>query len=110
MRKFHRIRGRRRLFLKNLASNLIAKEKIETTVPRAKEIRSLVERLVTIAKKQNLASFRSLLSKLPQKSAQKLFYEIAPKYKKQSGGYLMIIKKAKTSKRDGAPLTIIEFV
>lgn len=110
MRKFHRERGQRRAFLQGLAHNLIMKEKIETTVARAKEIRPLVERLVTVAKKQHLAALRTLFSKLPKKTAQKLFYEIAPRYKERAGGYLRIIKEAKFRKRDAAPMSIIEFV
>lgn len=110
MRKFHRKKGPRRAFLKGIANNLIMREKIETTVSRAKEIRPLVERLVTLAKKQNLASLRLLLARLPKQSAQKLYYEIAPKYKERSGGYLRIVKEGRTRKRDAAPLAIVEFV
>jgi len=83
---------------------------METTLARAKEIRPIVERLVGIAKKQNLAGLRILLSKLPKKTAQKLFYVIAPRYQNRSGGYLRIIKKARARKRDGAPMATIEFV
>ncbi len=89
---------------------MIMRESIETTVARAKEIRPAVERLVTVAKKQQLAALRLLLSKLPKQSAQKLYYEIAPKYKERQGGYLRIIKEAKHRKRDAAPMAIIEFV
>lgn len=110
MRKFNRKKGPRRSFLKGLASNLILREKIETTVPRAKEIRPLVERLVTIAKKQQLASLRLLLSRLPKDAAKKLFYEIAPRYKERAGGYLRITKESKSRNRDSAPLSIIEFI
>ncbi len=110
MRKFNFKRGPRRHFLKKLANNLVMKEKIETTIPRAKEIRPYVERLLTISKKQDLASFRTLLAKLPKQSAQKLFYNLAPKYKDRRGGYLRIIKETKVRKRDGAQLAIIEFV
>lgn len=109
-RKFHRKKGRRRSFVQGLANNLIMKEKMETTVPRAKEIRPIVEHLVTIAKKQQLAGFRILLSRLPKQAAQKLFYDIAPRYKSRAGGYLRITKEAKHRKRDAAPLAIIEFV
>lgn len=111
MRKFHRKKGARRSFLKNLANNLISKERITTTVVRAKEIRPIVERFVTIAKKQKLASLRLLIARLSnQTTAQKLFYEIAPRYKERSGGYLRIIKQGKFRKRDAAPVAIIEFV
>ncbi|OGY62771.1 MAG: 50S ribosomal protein L17 [Candidatus Harrisonbacteria bacterium RIFCSPHIGHO2_01_FULL_44_13] len=110
MRKFHRKRGPRRSFLKGLANNLILKEKIETTEARAKEIRSLVEKSVTLAKKQNLAGLRLLLSRLPKDAAQKLYYDLAPRYKERKGGYLRIIKEARARKRDGAPLATIEFI
>lgn len=110
MRKFHRKTGPRRSFLKGLAHNLIMKEKIETTVTRAKETRPLVERLVSIAKKQRLAAYRALLAKLPRQAADKLYYEIAPRYKTRPGGYLRIIKEAKIRKRDAVPMAIIEFV
>ena len=109
-RKFGKKTGPRRSFLKGLANNLIMKERIETTVARAKEIRPQVERYVSIAKKQQLAGFRTLLSKLPKQAAQKVFYEIGPRYKSRNGGYLRIIKEAKARKRDAAPLAIIEFI
>lgn len=86
------------------------RERVETTVARAKEVRPTVERLVTLAKRQNVASLRQLLAKLPKDSAQKLYYELAPKYKERRGGYLRIVKEAKVRKRDATPLAIIEFV
>jgi large subunit ribosomal protein L17 len=110
MRKFNRIQGRRRLFLQSLAKNLVDREKIETTIARAKEIRPYVERLVTIAKKQDTANLRRLHALLPKKSAHKLFYELAPRYKNRKGGYLRITKETKSRKRDNAPLATIEFI
>ena len=110
MRKFGWKAGPRRAFIKGLANNLIMKEKIETTTPRAKEIRPIVERFVTIAKKQQLAGFRILLAKLPKQAAEKLYFDIAPRYKDRAGGYLRIVKEAKSRKRDAAPLAFIEFV
>lgn len=110
MRKFHRIRGRRISFFKTLENNLILKEKIQTTEARAKELRPKVEKLVSMAKKQNLASLRFLLAKLPKASATKLYYEIAPKYKDRSGGYLRILKIGIRRKRDAAKQAVIEFV
>ncbi|MBI4119590.1 MAG: 50S ribosomal protein L17 [Parcubacteria group bacterium] len=109
-RKFGRQKGQRRAFLKGLAHNLIMKERIATTEARAKEIRPRVEKLVTLAKKQNLASFRLLLARLPEKSAQKLYYDIAPRYRERKGGYLRLIKGAKRRKRDAAQMSVIEFV
>jgi large subunit ribosomal protein L17 len=110
MRKFHRKRGPRRAFLKGLAGHLIMKGKITTTLARAKEIRSMVERMVTIAKKQRLSALRLLLSRLSKRAAQKVFYDIASRYKDRQGGYLRITKQTRMRKRDGAPLAIIEFV
>ena len=110
MRKFGRIKGRRRSFLQSLAHNLIVKEKIQTTEARAKEIRPRVEKLLTLGKKQNIASLRLLLARLPKISALKLYYELASRYQKRSGGYLRILKLSSQRKRDGAKQVIIEFV
>lgn len=109
-KKFHRKKGQRKAFLKNLANNLIMEGKITTTEIRAKEIKSVVEKFVTLGKKQNLASLRLLISKLPKKSAEKLYYEIAPRYKGRRGGYLRIAKSMNRRKRDGGGLATIEFV
>jgi large subunit ribosomal protein L17 len=109
-RKFHRKKGQRNALFKALINNLILKEQIETTTEKAKEIKPKVEKLITIAKKNNLASFKILLSKLPKAAAQKLFYEIAPRYQDRKGGYLRIVKTSKPRKRDGAKMAIIEFV
>lgn len=110
MRKFGKKRGPRKLFKQVLADNLIKKEKMTTTLARAKEIRSEVERYITIGKKNNLASFRTLLSKLPKKSAEKVFYELAPRYKDRKGGYTRVVKTGDTRKRDSAKMAVIEFV
>lgn len=109
-RKFHRKKGQRNALLKTLAGNLIMAEKITTTEAKAKEIKSTVEKLTTIAKKQKLADLRLLISRLPKKSAQKLFYEIAPKYVDKRGGYLRIIKSVLRRKKDGSKMAVIEFV
>ncbi|MBI4993342.1 50S ribosomal protein L17 [Candidatus Wolfebacteria bacterium] len=109
-RKFHRTKGRRQAFLKGLIGNLIIREKIETTEARAKEIKSLTEKLTTLAKKQNLAALRILMSRINKQAAQKLYYQIAPRYQERKGGYLRIIKEAKARKNDGSKMAIIEFV
>ncbi len=109
-RKFGRIRGRRQSFLKSLYRNLIMAERIMTTEARAKEIKPRLEKLVTIARRQDIASMRLLLSRLPKEAALKLYYEIAPRYKERRGGYLRIIKVGAARKRDAAPKTVIEFV
>ncbi|MEK7555268.1 MAG: 50S ribosomal protein L17 [Patescibacteria group bacterium] len=109
-RKFHRKKGQRTALFKNLANNLILKGKIETTEEKAKTIKSRVEKLITVAKKQNLAALRILISRLSKKMAEKLYYETALRYKERKGGYLRIIKSGKRRKNDGAKMAIIEFV
>lgn len=93
-----------------LAQNLIMHGKIETTDARAKAIRPIVEKLLTIAKGQRLQDLRLLLSRLPETGAMKLYHEIAPKYADRKGGYLRIIKGGVMRKRDGAKTAVIEFV
>lgn len=111
VKKFHRKKGQRRAFLKVLAQNLIRDEKITTTNIRAKAIKSFVERLITLAKKQDLAKRRLVISRLGNKNlGNKLFDEIVPKYLERKGGYLRIKKLAKLRKRDSAPLVVLEFV
>lgn len=109
-RKFGLMRGKRRAFLRILMHNLVMEEKISTTEARAKEIRSSLEKLVTIAKKQELANLRLLMKRMPEASAYKLYHELGPRYKDRPGGYLRITKETKTRKRDNAPRATIEFV
>jgi large subunit ribosomal protein L17 len=97
-------------FLKILANNLILQEKIETTEGRARELRPFVERLISYGKKQNLATYRTLLKKLPQSAADKIYYELAPRYKERKGGYLRIIKHSLARKNDGAKIVTVEFI
>lgn len=108
--KFHRTKGQRHAFMKGLAHNLIMKGRIETTEMRAKAVRPVVERLVTIGKKQQLAALRLLLSRLPKISAEKLYHEVAPRYQERRGGYLRIMKLSRLRMRDGAKTAVIEFV
>lgn len=110
-RKFHREKGQRASFMRSLAVALIKHGKMETTEARAKATRPVVERLVTIAKKGDLAARRLLLSRLhDKKMVQKLVDDLAKKYADRKGGYLRITKLAKTRKRDGSRLTEISFV
>lgn len=110
-KKFHRIRGRRISFLKNLANNLIKKNRIETTEARAKAIKPIVEKLITLAKEPTLHNRKLLLSRTGDKKVvEKLLNEIGPRYKERNGGYLRILKSARVRKRDGALVSIIEFV
>lgn len=109
-KKFHRKRDQRKALLKGLAANLILKEKIKTTSVKAKEAKSKVEKLITIAKKQNIVALRRVKENLPEKAANKLYYEIAPLYKDRKGGYTRIIKTSMKKVRDASPLVILEFV
>jgi len=109
-RKFGLIIGRRKSFLRILMHNLVMKGHIQTTEARAKEIRPRVEKLVTLAKKSDLAALRLLTDRMPKVSAYKLYHEIAPRYKGRSGGYLRIKKIVSTRKRDGVSQVVIEFI
>ena len=106
----HLIRkNRKKTFLWNLGNNLILKERIKTTEARAKEIRSLIEKVVSTAKNETLANRRLLLKSLTVKTVNKLFKELAPRFKERHGGYLRI-SKVGIRKNDGAKMAIIEFI
>ncbi|MEX2052506.1 MAG: 50S ribosomal protein L17 [Candidatus Paceibacterota bacterium] len=110
-RKFGREKNQRNALLKSLALNLIVREKIKTTEPKAKELRPFIEKLVTKAKKNDLATRRVVISRLFGRSreAKKLFDIIAPRYTSKNGGYTRILKLG-ARKSDGAKMAIIEFV
>ena len=93
-----------------LAEAVIKNGRIKTTEAKAKELRPYVEKLVTRAKSESLASIRVLTSRLATKSAvTKLTKEIAPKYKERVGGYMRVVKMP-SRKSDGAKMAILEFV
>jgi len=110
-RKFGRVRKVRKALINSLALNLIVRGKIQTTEPKAKELRPFIEKLVTAAKKNNLATRKLVISKLSNRvpETKKLFDVIAPKYKSRNGGYTRIIKLG-ARKSDSAPMAIIEFI
>ena len=110
-RKFGRVKTQRRALMNSLVLNLIVREKIKTTLPKAKEMRPMAEKLVTQAKKDNLTARKLVVSKLGghKREVKKLFEVIAPKYAEKNGGYTRILKLG-TRKADGAPMAIIEFV
>jgi large subunit ribosomal protein L17 len=110
-RKFGREKSERAALMSSLALNLIVREKMKTTLPKAKELRPFIEKLVTHAKKGDLATRRLVISRLDNRSKEvkKLFEVIAPKYKGVAGGYTRIIKMG-ARKSDGAPMAVIEFV
>ena len=97
--------------MRNLANDLVRAGKIETTEARAKAVRPVVERLVTMAKKQTLASRRIIISRVHNaKIAQKLYEDLGVRYKDRAGGYTRITKLGKSRKRDGSALARIEFI
>ena len=108
-KKFGRTRNQRKALLRTLAVSLVSKEKIKTTTAKAKELKPFVERLVTYAKKDNVASKRTLVSLIGKKPTQKLVDNIALRYKNRSGGYVRIIKLP-PRKTDGSEMSFIEFV
>ena len=112
-RKLNRTASHRIALKRNLAMSLIEHKSIKTTLPKAKELQSFVERLVTYAKKGNLSSHRLITQKLPGKLGKKmtniLIHDIAPNYSDRSGGYTRIIK-LDSRKNVNAKMSIIEFV
>ncbi|MEI6316643.1 MAG: 50S ribosomal protein L17 [bacterium] len=110
-RKFGRERKVRNTFLKGLTLDLIRHGKITTTEARAKELRKIVEPLVTLAKNENVASQRLAVSRLLNRKdeAKKLFEEIAPNYKGRKGGYTRITRMP-VRKSDASRMAVIEFV
>jgi len=108
-RKFNRPRNQRNALLKTLSVSLMMYEKIQTSLPKAKELRPYAEKLVTTAKKNTLASNRDLISMIGKVAAKKLTGEIAPRYSDRKGGYLRIVKTGKRAV-DASPRAIIEFV
>ena len=109
-RKLGRKSGNRKALLMNLASQLVMHKRIKTTDAKAKELRSYIEPLITLAKKNDLHSRRLVIRKLPHKNiVNTLFNDIAPKYLERPGGYTRIIKLGYRD-NDRAPVSIIEFV
>jgi large subunit ribosomal protein L17 len=109
-RKLGRKVGNRRALLMNLACQLIVHKKIKTTDPKAKELRSYIEPLITLAKKNSLQSRRLVIKKIPKKNIVRiLFEEIAPVFSNRPGGYTRITKLGYRD-NDRAPVSVIEFV
>jgi len=108
-RKFSREKDQRKALIKSLARALFLHGKIETTQAKAKELSPFVQKIITKAKKNDLACTRALLAYFSKKTTQKIINEIAPKYKDRKGGYVRIIKKG-PRKSDRAKMAIIELV
>ncbi len=109
-RKLNRTASHRKAMFANMASSLIEHEQIVTTLPKAKELRPFVEKLVTLAKKGDLTSRRIAIARTRNKEqSKKLFEVLGPRYKDRQGGYIRIMK-AGFRYGDNAPMAVIEFV
>ncbi len=109
-RKLGRPTAHRNLMLRNLVTSLLKNGRIETTVTRAKETRKLAEKMITLAKRDDLHARRQVLSFVTDKEVVKvLFEEIAPTYQERNGGYTKIYKLG-PRRGDAAPMALIELV
>ena len=112
-KKLNRTASHRKALLSNLSCSLIKYKRIITTEPKAKELRSFVERLITYAKKNNLHGRRLIMKRikgsLKKEISNILIHDIAPNYSDRNGGYTRIIK-LDNRKNDNARMSIIEFV
>ena len=109
-RKLNRTSEHRVAMFANMSASLIEHEQIVTTLPKAKEIRPIVEKLVTLGKRGDLHARRQAISAIRDvKLVAKLFDTLAPRYAQRNGGYLRIMK-AGFRTGDNAPLAVVEFV
>lgn len=109
-RKLGRNSSHRKAMFRNMATSLVRHEMIKTTVPKAKELRRVVEPLITLAKVDGVANRRLAFNRLRDKEAVgKLFSDLGPRFKDRPGGYLRILK---TGPRpgDAAPMAIVQLV
>ncbi len=109
-RKLNRNGSHRKAMFMNMAQALIKHEQIITTLPKAKELRPIVEKYITLGKKGGLANRRLAISRLQdQKMVAKLFDELAERYAERNGGYVRVLK-AGFRGDDAAPMAVIELV
>ena len=109
-RKLNRTSSHRKALFKNLSNSLIINEQIKTTLPKAKDLRSIVEKIITLGKNDNLHSKRKVFSLLrSNESVNKVFNILSKRYIKRNGGYTRVLK-AGFRYGDSAPMAIIEFV
>ncbi len=109
-RKLGRTSDHRNAMLRGMVTYLLEKGSIETTVTRAKEVRSMAEKMITLGKEDNLHNKRQALAYITKRDVvNKLFAEISPKYKEVNGGYCRIIKTG-PRRGDAAEMCIIELV
>ena len=110
LRKLNRTSSHRLAMLRNMTNSLLKHEAIKTTLPKAKELRRVVEPIITLGKKPTLANHRLAFNRLrDRENVTKLFAEIGPRYAKRNGGYLRILKFG-FRKGDNAPMAFVELV
>ena len=110
LRKLNRTSSHRQAMFKNMAVSLLRHEAIKTTLPKAKELRRVVEPMITLAKEPTLANKRLAFDRLRDRTiVTKLFAEIGPRYKARPGGYTRILKMG-FRVGDNAPMAFVELV
>jgi len=109
-RKLGRRTGHRLALYRNLVTDLLKHESLVTTEPKAKEVRGIAEKMITLGKKSGLHSYRQALSFIMDKKVtEKLFADLAPRYKERPGGYTRIVK-LQPRLGDGAPMVKLELI
>jgi large subunit ribosomal protein L17 len=107
LRKLNRTSSHRQAMFRNMANSLLRHETIATTLPKAKELRRVVEPMITLGKKPSLANRRLAFDRLRDREiVGKLFADLGPRYAKRNGGYLRILKNG-FRKGDNAPLALV---
>lgn len=110
LRKLNRTSAHRLAMLRNMSVSILRHELIKTTLPKAKELRKVVEPLITLGKKDSLANRRLAFSRLRDRDiVTKLFSELGPRYATRPGGYLRILKFGYRN-GDNAPMALVELV
>lgn len=110
LRKLNRTSSHRLAMFRNMTNSLLLNEVIKTTLPKAKELRRLVEPMITLGKKPSLANRRLAFNRLRDRDiVGKLFSELGPRYQKRNGGYLRILKFG-FRKGDNAPMALVELL
>ena len=109
-RKLNRTSEHRKAMFQNMINSLIKHEQIQTTVPKAKELKSIIDKIITIGKKNTLAAKKNLFSKLQDKnSVTKLTTVLSKRYEKRNGGYCRVVKSGFRF-GDNAPTAFVELV
>ncbi len=110
LRKLNRTSSHRLAMLRNMTNSLLKHEVIKTTLPKAKELRRVVEPMITLGKKPTVANRRLAFNRLRDRDiVTKLFDELGPRYAKRNGGYLRILKSG-FRQGDNAPMALVELL